>query len=155
MKVFLACTDKINAHLIIIGLNSEKVERKSKKPFLVVKKDSEKFKMKNLFFTSSFKNGDKKEVLRKLIEFAIIFDSKIHLLKETTPSNFESTFEAKKIKAFIEEFTLPKHSITIYNDISVQKEILNFSQEINAYLIALSTVFSYSTSFFGLYITII
>jgi nucleotide-binding universal stress UspA family protein len=34
---------------------------------------------------------------------------------------------------------LPKHSITIYNDISVEKGILNFSREINADLIALST----------------
>lgn len=149
----LACADKINADLIImgskghsdfeeifIGSNTEKVVRKSTKPVLVVKKDSEKFKMKNLVFASSFKNDDKKEVLRKLIEFATIFDSKIHLLKVTTPSNFESTLEAKeKIKAFIAEFTLPKHSITIYNDISIEKGILNFSQEINADLIALST----------------
>lgn len=149
----LACADKINVDLIImgskghsnfeeifIGSNTEKVVRTATKPVLVVKKDNEKFKMKNLVFASSFKNDDKKEVLRKLIEFATIFDSKIHLLKVTTPSNFESTLEAKeKIKAFIAEFTLPKHSITIYNDISVQKGILNFSQEINADLIALST----------------
>ncbi|NCT10686.1 MAG: universal stress protein [Flavobacteriia bacterium] len=149
----LACAEKINADLIVmgskghsnfdeifIGSNTEKVVRTAKKPVLVVKKDNEKFKFKNLVFASSFKNEDKKEVLRKLIEFATIFDSKIHLLKVITPSNFESTFEAKeKIKTFVEEFTLPKHSITIYNDISIEKGILNFLQEINADLIALST----------------
>jgi nucleotide-binding universal stress UspA family protein len=149
----IAYADKINTDLIImgskghsdfeeilIGSNTEKVVRTSTKPVLVVKKDSEKFKLKNLVFASSFKNDDKKEVLRKLLEFAVIFDSKIQLLKVTTPSNFESTFEAtKKIKEFISEFDLPKHSITIYNDISVEKGILNFSREINADLIALST----------------
>lgn len=125
---------------IFIGSNTEKVVRKATKPVLVVKKYFEKFKLKNLVFASSFKNDDKKEVLRKLLEFAIIFDSKIHLLKVTTPSNFESTFDAKeKIKAFVAEFDLPKHSISIYNDVTIEKGILNFSREINADLIALST----------------
>lgn len=149
----IKCADKINADLIImgskghsnfdeilIGSNTEKVVRKSTKPVLVVKKDHKKFKLKNVVFASSFKNDDKKEVFRKFIEFALLFDSKIHLLKITTPSNFESTSDAKdRIKNFIKEFTLPKHSIHIYNDISIEKGILNFSREINADLIALST----------------
>lgn len=149
----LACADKINADLIVmgpkghsdfeeilIGSNTEKVVRKSTIPVLVVKKDNDNIEFKNVVFASSFKNEDKKDVLRKLIEIALIFESTIHLLKVTTPSNFESTFEAtQKIKEFIAEFELPKHSISIYNDVSVEKGILNFSREINADLIALST----------------
>ena len=34
---------------------------------------------------------------------------------------------------------MPKHSINIYNDTSIEKGILNFSRDINADLIALST----------------
>jgi nucleotide-binding universal stress UspA family protein len=125
---------------ILIGSNTEKVVRTSKVPVIVVKKDTKKFKMKNLVFASSFKNEDKKGVFRKFLDFANQFNSKIHLLKVNTASNFESTQDAReKITNFIEEFQLPKHSINIYNDISIEKGILNFSREINADLIALST----------------
>ena len=149
----LKYADKIDADLIImgskghsdfeeilIGSNTEKVVRTSTRPVIVVKKDSKKFKMKNLVFASSFKNEDKKEVFRKFLDFANQFNSKIQLLKVNTPSNFESTHDAKeKIKEFIKDFQLPKYSINIYNDVSIEKGILNFSRDINADLIALST----------------
>lgn len=149
----LKYADKINADLIImgskghskleeilIGSNTEKVVRTSKIPVLVVKKDNKKFKIKDLVFASSFSKDDKKEVFRKFLVFASQFKSNIHLLKINTPSKFESTHDAKeKIKDFIKDFTLPKHSINIYNDASVEKGILNFSKEIDADLIALST----------------
>lgn len=152
-KGILEYAEKINSDLIImgskghsdfeeilIGSNTEKVVRTSKVPVLVVKRDSEKFRMKNLIFASSFKNEDKKEVFRKFLDFVNHFKSEIHLLKVNTPSKFESTHDATlKIKNFIEEFDLPKYSINIYNDASIQKGILNFSKDINADLIALST----------------
>jgi nucleotide-binding universal stress UspA family protein len=149
----LKYVDKIDADLIImgskghsnfeeilIGSNTEKVVRTSKIPVIVVKRDNEKFRMKNLVFASSFKNEDKKEVFRKFLDFANHFKSTIHLLKVNTPSRFESTYDAtEKVKNFIKDFELPKYSINIYNDRSIQKGILNFSREIDADLIALST----------------
>jgi len=45
----------------------------------------------------------------------------------------------QKIKNFIEKYDLPKFSINIYNDNSVEKGILNFSRERKVDLIALST----------------
>ncbi len=149
----LKYADKIDADLIImgskghsdfeeilIGSNTEKVVRTSTRPVIVVKRDSKKFKMKNLVFASSFKKENKKEVFRKFIDFANQFNSKIQLLKVNTPSNFESTYDAKeKIQEFIKDFQLPKYSINIYNDVSIEKGILNFSRDINADLIALST----------------
>jgi nucleotide-binding universal stress UspA family protein len=144
--------DKIHADLIImgskghsefeeilIGSNTEKVVRTSTVPVVVVKKYDEKFKFKNIVFASNFKE-DNKEVFTKFLNFAKLFNSKIHLLKINTPSHFESTHDAKeKVQNFIKEYTLPKHSINIYNDTSVEKGILNFSIDINADIIALST----------------
>ena len=152
-KGILKYADKIDADLIVmgskghsdfeeilIGSNTEKVVRTSKAPVIVVKRDNEKFRMRNLVFASSFKNEDKKEVFRKFLDFANHFKSEIHLLKVNTPSKFESTHDAtQKVKNFIEEFDLPKYSINIYNDASIQKGILNFSRDIDADLIALST----------------
>lgn len=149
----LKYADKIEADLIVmgskghsdfeeilIGSNTEKVVRTAKVPVIVVKKDSEKFKMKNLVFASNFKNTDDKVVFKKFLDFAHHFKSEIHLLKVNTPSQFENTQEAtKKIKDFIADFDLPKFSINIYNDASVEKGILDFSKDINADIIALST----------------
>lgn len=124
---------------MIIGSNTEKVVRNSKIPVIVIKQDSKKFKLKNLVFASNFKE-ENKEVFGKFVDFANIFESKIHLLKVNTPANFHGTGETKhRIKDFIADFNLPKHKINIYSDTSVEKGILNFSKDINADLIALST----------------
>jgi nucleotide-binding universal stress UspA family protein len=124
---------------ILIGSNTEKVVRTSKRPVIVVKKDETKFNAKDLIFASSFKN-ENKEAFGKFLDFANQFKSKIHLLKVNTPSKFESTQIAKeKIKNFIADFSLPKHTISIYSDTTIEMGILNFSKDINADLIALST----------------
>ncbi len=144
--------DKIDADIIImgskghsefeemiIGSNTEKVVRSSKRPVIVVKKDSKKFKLKNLVFASNFKE-ENKEVFGKFVDFANTFNSKVHLLKVNTPANFQGTSEAKqKVKEFTQDFDLKKYKINIYSDVSVEKGIQNFSREVNADLIALST----------------
>lgn len=144
--------DKIDADIIImgskghseleemiIGSNTEKVVRNSKRPVIVVKKDNTHFQLKKLIFASNFKE-ENKDVFGKIVNFAKTFNSKIYLLKVNTPANFQTTSEAKqKIKDFIEEFDLPKYKINVFSDLSVEKGILNFSEEIDADLIALST----------------
>jgi len=40
---------------------------------------------------------------------------------------------------FIREYNLPKYSLNIYNDTSIEKGIINFSRKNKADLIALST----------------
>ena len=124
---------------IFIGSNTEKVVRSSHRPVIVVKKDSKKIKLKKLVFASNFKE-ENKAIFKKFIDFASLFNSKVHLLKVNTPSNFESTVAAKqKVKDFLADFDLPYKKIHIYSDVSVEKGILNFSREINADLIALAT----------------
>jgi len=124
---------------IIIGSNTEKIVRGSKRPVIVVKKDSAKFKLKKLVFASNFKE-ENKEVFAKFVDFANTFKSKIQLLKINTPASFQSTSDAKQsVKDFITEFNIKKYKINIYSDVSVEKGILNFSKDINADLIALST----------------
>jgi nucleotide-binding universal stress UspA family protein len=129
-----------NLDEILIGSNTEKVVRTADIPVLVVKRDSNKFELKDLVFASGFKGESEKIPFSKFLDFANSFKSKIHLVKVNTPSNFESTQKSKeKIKKFIEGFDLPKHSINIYNDVSVKKGILNFARDIDADLIALQT----------------
>ena len=124
---------------ILIGSNTEKAARTSETPVIVVKKDPDKFKIKDLVFASNLKK-DNTIAFEKFLDFANQFKSKIHLLTVNTPHKFESTFDAElKIKNFISPYTLPNHSINVYDDHSVEKGILNFSRSKNADLIALST----------------
>ncbi|MFD2567348.1 universal stress protein [Pseudotenacibaculum haliotis] len=124
---------------MIIGSNTEKIVRTSEIPVIVVKTDTNKFKLKDLVYASNFKD-DNKESFKKFLGFAKLFKSKIHLLKINTIGKFESSSVTKqKIKDFINGLDIPKSTINVYNDTSVVKGITNFSRDINADLIALST----------------
>ena len=124
---------------ILIGSNTEKVVRTSKVPVLVVKNNPDTFKIKELVFASNFKEENKKSFIM-FLDFALKFNSNIHLLKINTISKFETTSVSKeKIADFLKDFDVPKYSIHIYNDASIEKGIINFANEINADLTALST----------------
>tara|TARA_R110001632_G_scaffold190548_1_gene311188 strand:+ start:134 stop:961 length:828 start_codon:yes stop_codon:yes gene_type:complete len=143
---------KINANLIvmgsqgisdfeemIIGSNTEKIVRTSDIPVLVVKTDANKFRFRDLVFASNYKE-ENKATFKKFLAFAKQFNSKIHLLKVNTVGKFESSAVTKeKIKEFIKEFDVSKSTINVYSDTSVAKGITNFSREIDADLIAVST----------------
>ncbi len=126
---------------ILIGSNTEKTIRTSKTPVLVVKKDEENFKQKNLVFASDFKEQtEKNEPLKKLIDFSKRFKSTFHLLKINTPSTFENTQTSKrKMEAFAKKYELPKYTINIQNDSSIDEGIINFSDEVSADIIALES----------------
>mgnify|MGYP001199842216 CR=1 FL=1 len=124
---------------ILIGSNTEKVVRTSQIPVLVVKNSPDTFKIKELIFASNFKEESKKS-FTMFLDFATTFESNIHLLIVNTIGKFETTSASKeKIANFLKDFPTAKHALHIYNDVSIEKGILNFAKEINADLIALST----------------
>ncbi len=124
---------------MFIGSNTEKVVRNSDIPVLVIKKGKDKFDAKNIVFASDFKK-ESKRVFPKLLEFAQLFDAKIHFLYINTIHNFSTTKEIeKKMDKFIKDFDIKNYTKTIYNDISIEKGILSYSRKIKADLIALNT----------------
>ena len=124
---------------MIIGSNTEKVVRTSNIPVVVVKTDNDKFKFNKLVFASNF-DDENKAAFVDFLAFSKKFNSQIHLLKINTISNFESSYTThKKIKDFVKGFNLKRKTITIYNDASVVKGIINFAKEIDADVIALTT----------------
>ncbi len=124
---------------MFIGSNTEKVVRNSDIPVLVIKKGKDKFDAKNIVFASDFKKEGKR-VFPKLLEFAQLFDAKIHFLYINTIHNFSTTKEIeKKMDKFIKDFDIKNYTKTIYNDISIEKGILSYSRKIKADLIALNT----------------
>lgn len=124
---------------MFIGSNAEKVVRSSDIPVLVIKNKHNSFSIRDFVFASDFKN-DNKETYRQATEFAKLFDAKIHLLLVNTANNFITTYESRsRIKDFISGHTFQNYTINVHNDTSVEQGILNFSQEIDADLIGIST----------------
>ncbi|MCV9934044.1 universal stress protein [Flavobacterium sp. LS1R47] len=124
---------------LVIGSNTEKVVRHSEIPVLVIKKHMNEFKTTNFVFASDFSKEIEKP-FKKLIEFAKIFDSKLHLVMICTPNSFKPTHVAKKImNDFITPFNLDNYSTHIYNDTNIENGIINFSNSIDADLIGMCT----------------
>lgn len=124
---------------VLIGSNIKKVVKKSSVPVLVAKNDPKEFNVKELVFTSNFNEEDRKP-FEILLEFAQKFGSKIHLLNVNTMNRFKSTKKAKqKMETFLSKYKNLEHSINVYDDDSLENGILNFSKEVNADLIALTT----------------
>lgn len=126
-------------HEMFIGSNTEKVVRSSDVPVLVVKNETGEFKATNFVFASDFSQEIKKP-FKQLIEFASAFKSHLNLVMINTPNSFKSTHVAEKImRDFIKEFNYDNHSLHIYNDVNVEKGILNFSNSVKADVIGMCT----------------
>ncbi|WP_303318680.1 universal stress protein [Flavivirga abyssicola] len=124
---------------MLIGSNTEKVVRTSETPVLVIKNEHKAFKIKDFVFASDFKD-ESKATYEKAVYFANILKAKIHLLMVNTPNKFMTSAKSKRrMKTFIEAFDFKNYTTNIYNDISIEKGIMNFSQSIKADLIGMST----------------
>ena len=124
---------------MFIGSNTEKVVRTSKIPVLVIKNNHEEFKINDFVFASDFKN-DGKETYRQAVNLAKALGSKLHLLLVNTAGNFITTTEAEEaMNEFVKDTSYKKRTINIYNDVTVEKGILNFSKTVDADLIGIST----------------
>ena len=124
---------------MLIGSNTEKVVRTSATPVLVVKKEHEIFNIANFVFASDFKD-ESKATFKKAMEFANKLGAKMHLLMVNTPNKFITSAEAnQRMRNFLESFKTSNHTLNIYNDMSIEKGIMHFSESIGADLIGMST----------------
>lgn len=124
---------------MFIGSNAEKVVRNSDIPVLIIKKEEDNFQVNDFVFASNFSEEIKKP-FAKVVEFANIFDSTLHLVMVNTPNNFQSSSAANDtMTKFLSNFNVSKVETHIYNETNVEKGILNFADSINADLIGMST----------------
>jgi len=124
---------------MFIGSNTEKVVRNSNVPVLVVKKGMGQFDMKKMVFATDFSETIK-PAFSRFLEFAKKFDASIDLLYINTPRNFQSTRRiSQKLHDFLTEFDLPEHSLNIYNDKTIEKGILNYSDDADVDVIVMVT----------------
>ena len=124
---------------MLIGSNTEKVVRFAEAPVLVIKNENNDFKAGNFVFASDFSQEIKKP-FAQLVEFARAFKSNLSLVMINTPNSFKPTHVAEKIMSdFMKEFSYENYSMHIYNDVNVEKGILNFANKTSADLIGMCT----------------
>lgn len=123
---------------MFIGSNTEKVVRNSKIPVLVIKNEIKDFMVDNFIFATDA-DPEHMHTLSKAENFAKTIKAKLHLLFVNTPNNFMTSNEAyKRLESYTQQLE-QEHEIHIYNDVSVEKGILNFAAKLDAGLIGIST----------------
>jgi nucleotide-binding universal stress UspA family protein len=124
---------------LFIGSNTEKVVRYSDVPVLVIKNETPDFNASKFVFASDF-SDEIKAPFAKLVALANTFNSHLDLVMINTPNSFKPTHVAESIMAeFIKGFNLTNYSTHIYNDVNVEKGILNFANTVDANLIGMCT----------------
>ncbi len=124
---------------MFVGSNTQKFLRYSNTPVLIIKDEKKDISFKNLVFCSDFTQDAVKNFL-SIKELASLFQAKVHLLKVITPVNFQETSETlQAINEFVRLSNLSNYEIHIYNSISVERGILNFSQDNQIDVITIET----------------
>lgn len=125
-----------------VGSHTEKVVRTSDIPVLVIKENSTDFTVNDFVFASNL-DTENIESLVDAYNLASTFNAKLHVVYINTPgSHFLTTRQIDdKMQTFIGASTLEFNNLTtnIYDDITVEQGILNFSKKINADLIGVPT----------------
>ena len=124
---------------IFIGSNAEKVVRHSEIPVLIVKKEIEEFKVTDFVFASDFDNEGIR-AFERARDFARKLNARMHLVYINTPGdNFLSHKDIySRISGFLQEAKAGME-VEIYNDYSVERGVINFSESVNADVIGIPT----------------
>lgn len=124
---------------IFIGSNAEKVVINSIIPVLIIKNEHPEFVVNNFVFATDA-NLENKHTLCKVKKFVEKFEARLHLVYINTANNFMNEAKAQKnLEEFVEGEDLKNCTLNIYNDVTVEKGILNFTNSINAEMIGIST----------------
>ena len=124
---------------MFIGSNTEKVVRSSKTPVLVIKNEHEKFDIENFIFATDADNTNKNS-LEAAYKFSKTAGAKFHILFINTPNNFITSTEVReRIENFVSGTEVEDYKIHIYNDVTVEKGILNFAMKKQKTLLGIGT----------------
>jgi nucleotide-binding universal stress UspA family protein len=122
----------------LIGSNTQRIMQQAKMPVLIVKEKFKDFNIENMVLASEF-YGEIYKVFPKMKKIIDLFDSNLHLLKVNTPGRFQRTYVSVKLmEEFSSEFGLEKCTTNIYNDLTIEEGIINFTKSIHADLIGIT-----------------
>lgn len=124
---------------VIIGSNTEKVVRTAPCPVITVKSPTHVSTMKKVVFASDFRESDE-EVANRIRRMQSLFHAQFYFVLINTPGNFETTRESfARIKTYVQKHKLENIKAEIYNSLSEESGILEFADDIDADMIAMTT----------------
>lgn len=124
---------------MFIGSNTEKVVRNSTIPVLVIKREIPVFEVDSFAYATDC-HLDSRHNLKLAQDFAEKIGAHLHIVYINTANNFMTSADAQKcLDEYIEGADLQNYTTNIFNDVSVEKGILNFAESVDAGLIGIST----------------
>lgn len=125
--------------LNFVGSNTQKVVRTSSAPVFVVKNEIAFEDIKKIVFASDFSEAMKPSFL-SVLKINEETKADLSLLVINTPNNFKPTGATEEIVSdFLSDIENNTFELNIYNDMSVEKGIINFTEKANADLICIAT----------------
>jgi nucleotide-binding universal stress UspA family protein len=120
-----------------VGSNTEKIVRSSPVPVISMKKGMKNIKHIVLPTPPDF---DLEELTMEVKELQSFFDATLHVLYVNTPVRFRTDGQIKQaMKDFAKRFMLKNYTLNIFNDLTEEDGIKNFSREVKADIIAMRT----------------
>jgi nucleotide-binding universal stress UspA family protein len=121
-----------------LGSNTQRILRSLSAPVLVIKNDLTA-NFKNIVFASTFKE-DVHQAFAKILNFAKIFESAVHLLYINMPYNFEdSATSSQRLLEFASQYPNHQFNQHIFNAFDEESGIIKFSKTHGIDLIATTT----------------
>lgn len=124
---------------VIVGSNTEKVVRTATCPVVTIKAETDVKKMKKIVFASDFRESDEK-VANRIKRIQAVFDAQFYFVVVNTPGSFETTRESmNRIRTFVQKHHFENVKAEVYNSLSEESGIIEFADDIDADLIAMTT----------------
>jgi hypothetical protein len=124
---------------VLIGSNAEKIVRQSPSPVLVLKNYS-KPKIKNIVLPVVPETESQTDFIDRIKSLQAFFKAKLHIVRINTPVNFTTdTLTRAQLGDFANENKIKNYTLNIFNHLNAASGILEFSQFIDADLIAMGT----------------
>ncbi len=122
----------------VIGSNAEKIVRTSSIPVIAIKKQV-KGDIKNIVFPMT-PSLDDENLFQRVKALQYFFKATLHLLFVNTPGVFLRDHVSKpQMEALAKRLLLKDYGIHVYNDLSEEEGIRNFTTEMKADMVALGT----------------
>ena len=124
---------------IFVGSTTDRVIRHSRCPVLTVHECPDSNLFENIVYATSI-NDDEVAFSRVIKTAQQLYNSKVHLVRVNTPSNFSPDNSMKKsMEEFATRLELENYTVNVFNDDTEEEGILHFAESIRADLIGLVT----------------